>query len=426
MIWITLAIQPACWAELNEVFSDVFRDILVDQLYLSPGAHAGHFRPAAAEANQYIVPGLNSLITNEISSVPVGSTPVNVVYNVMSTDDEPFEVINTLGPIMAHNAEMMSQGSFEMGISYSRMEFNDFRGLDTEDFRFTFTHQDVTGDGTLGESPNESDTLDVYLGLNVNVDVMAYFLTYSFTNQFEVSVIVPYVQAEIEGEARAVVNSFTLESLGSANHHFQGNLNSTVRYSEKESGLGDVILRAKYNYITEGTFKHVLLAEIQLPTGDEDNYLGSGETNFKIMEVLSKNFDASGIEAHLNIGYERRGSDESSDEIEFAIGANKRISKKLTIAADILGDFDLQDDESVNILTGSRQIVDRRGGTLSPRSVDLSNVPEDDADNDLNFSLGLRYKPFSRSHFLVNVLIPLNDAGLNADVITTVGFGMSF
>ena len=70
----------------------------------------------------------------------------------------------------------------------------------------------------------------------------------------------------------------------------------------EESGLGDVVLRGKYNFHKgfAGAF------DIRLPTGDEEELLGSGATQIKLLLIArGKKYDVfyGGLHPHLNIGY---------------------------------------------------------------------------------------------------------------------------
>jgi hypothetical protein len=82
---------------------------------------------------------------------------------------------------------------------------------------------------------------------------------------------------------------------------------STVLHSSTggdATGLGDVILRSKYNLIRDpGSFADLAIYnEIKLPTGDQNNLLGTGNTDALAMAIISKQIGT--FAPHLNLGYQ--------------------------------------------------------------------------------------------------------------------------
>ena len=380
-------------------------------------------REAAFEqANAQLVPALESLISNEISSFPLSATSVRISYDFSS--GSPVKVSSSLGPIFAETADTLGKGRMDMGFNYSYLSLDEFRGLDTEDIRFTFTHLDLTGEGLLGENPNESDTIDLFLDLDVNAQLFVFFATYGLTENLDVGIAVPVVRVEVSGNARAEIDSFTFPFLGKANHNFGSDpfvpeLETEVPYGEDAMGIGDVALRFKFNLLRDTAVKLGFLLDVRLPTGNEDDFLGTGETNIRIAELLSKQFGDTTV--HVNFGYERRPADLDSDEFEYVIGFDHKLSENLTVAVALLGSVDLNEEEAINLAPGSTRIVDRVGAGAVARDVDLSNVREDETDNPVRASIGLRYKPSDQWVLLANVLVPLNDDGLTSDFTPTVG-----
>ena len=174
-------------------------------------------------------------------------------------------------------------------------------------------------------------------------------------------IAIPLVYVEIDGNAQATINSVSTSPLTGEPFHFfpdQSNpLQTTVPYDDEAFGIGDIALRLKYGFFQDFDNNLAFLVDIRLPTGDDDNFLGTGETNIRITEVYSKNFGDT--TAHANISYERRSGDLDSDEIEYAIGFDTKLADSITLAVDVLGNFDLNDKEAINLGPGTRTIEDR-------------------------------------------------------------------
>ena len=435
-IIVSFVAKNALSRDLDRVFEDLFNEVLIDRLRLSPDFHARHFIPAAEQANQDLTPALNSLIANKVSSFPLSSTSVGVTFD-FSTGD-PVKITDSLGPIFAENAQTLGHGKFSIGFNHTFLTLDQFRGLDTKDIRFTFIHVDIPppfSEEGLGDDPSESDTIDLDLNLDIDSTISAFYGTYGITENLDIGIAIPLVYVEIDGEAEATVNSFTFAEGGESLHFFPGDdesgLRTTVPYGDEAFGLGDIALRLKYSFLQDFDINLAMLFDLRLPTGDEDNFLGTGETNIKITEIFSKNFGDT--TAHINVSYERRGGDNDSDEIEYIAGFDHKLADSITVAIDVIGNFDLNEDEAINLSPGTQTIVDQvdTDGDGTPdvsrtRVVELSNVPEDDDDNEIDLSIGFRYAPSERYGFLANIIVPLNDDGLRSEVTPTFGVSMNF
>ena len=255
----------------------------------------------------------------------------------------------------------------------------------------------------------------------------------------------------IQGQAQASIDSYTFGRLGRALHRFGGTetnpeLEHTQAYPGPSgaTGLGDVTVRLKYSF-HQGSNVHVAaLLDSRLPTGDPDNFLGTGVPTFRILGILSKRF--GDFTPHLNLGYDYRAGFEDtrfdSDEFEFAVGFDQKIVSGLTFAVDIMGEVDLNNEAVEDFFSGSVEISDHAENAegviaISVRKVSKSNVPPskkipnqgDDTrivrDDIINASLGIRFAPTDRVILLANVLIPMNDGGLRSRVIPTAGLAIS-
>lgn len=417
-------------AQLNKVFENVFTDILDKQLQRSgsPGSHGMHFLEAANLANSTLSPALNSLIASNVSSFPLSSTSAGVTFDFST--GQPVSIAESMGPIFSEIGKTLGKGKVNLGVNYNYLNFAKFRGIDTQDLGFTFTHQDVTGDGTLGESRNESDTIDLNLDLDVNANIYAVFATFGLTNNFDVGIAIPFINISLSGIAQATVNSFTYARTDTAFHNFGQDVRNpefqaTSPYNQSVSGLGDVAIKFKYSFVRGADMDIAALMDVRLPTGEDSDFLGTGKTNIRFAGIISKKI--GDFTPHLNLGYDKRSAELDSDEFEFAAGFDQKIVSGLTFAFDILGQVDVNSDDAIVLFPGTRTIVDRvaSGQGQAVREIDLSNIPERDNDNVYDASFGFRYAPSANVILLGNILVPLNDGGLRSTVAPTVGLTFS-
>ena len=410
-------------AQLNTVFDEVFTKILGNEKgeggalvpvpVLDPQGnlietHADHFVDASEEASGELTPALNSLIAGNVSSFPLSSTAAGVTFDFST--GQPVSITESLGPIFAETGKTLGKGKINLGLNYTYLDLSKFRGLNTQDMRFSFTHKDVGTQG-LGDSPNESDILDIVLDLDVNANLFAFFATMGITEKLDIGVAIPVISIRMMGDAKATINSFTHASTGSPNHHF-GALNNprldhTENYNETATGLGDATLRLKYNFLQNSDVYVAALLDTRFPTGDKDNFMGTGKTTVRLAGILSKKF--GDFTPHLNLGYDYRPASFDSDEFEFALGFDQKLVSGLTFAMDILGEMDLNKEEAITLFPGTIEILDQpdnpNGNSINlKRVIDKSNIPIRDNDNIINAALGIRFAPSERVIFLANVL----------------------
>ena len=347
----TLFYSNTIYAQLNKVFEDVFNKILIEKLTLSPGAHANHFIPAAENANKNLTPALNSLIASNVSSFPLSSTIAGITFDFST--GQPVSVTESLGPIFAETAETLGKGKVNVGFNFTYLDLAKFRGLATEEMKFTFTHQDVTSPfgNTLGDSPNESDLIELTLGMDVSASIFAMFATMGITNNFDIGVAIPFININLRGEATAEIISHTFTINDTANHRFNTDgadpiLIIGVPYDESTTGLGDITIRMKYSFLRGTGVDMAALVDLRPIPGDEENFMSTGNPNLRFSWIMSKKIGS--FTPHLNMGYDRRWDSHDSDEFEFILGFDQKLTKGITFAAGILAEYDLEKKEKIN------------------------------------------------------------------------------
>lgn len=415
-------------AQLDKTFSRIWRTILQDDVS-SVGPFPGGFDLAADEAELVLTPALNSLIATNVASFPLTSTVPVLLWQLSKTGVK--EITESLGPIFSETGETIGSGNLYIGLNHSYYSLTKFRGLTTEDFRFTFTYDDVNKSGTLGDSPVENETIDLYPDLNINAQTLVLYSTYGLTKNFDIGVAVPIVDLSLSGQAVATLNSFTFAHYGFAYNFFNDNelnpvLADTFRYSENVIGLGDIALRLKYSFRQHTTLGLAAFVEIRVPTGDKQNFLGTGNPSVRFSWIMSKKMQH--FTPHLNIGYDRRWADFDSDELEFVIGFDGKIGKWTTFVLDLIGEYDLQGEEVIKLGPSTRTLIttlDEAGPARIERTLDLNNIPTR-RDHILNLSTGVKFAAFEKFSFLANILIPMNDGGLRSTVASTFGLSFTF
>ena len=440
LILALLTITPPAYGQLDQTLQTVFDQILREDFELSPGPHANHFLPAADIASEALTPALNNLIASNVSSFPLSSTIAGVTFDFST--GQPVSITESQGPIFAEIAETLGRDKLTVSANATYLSLNRLRGMPLDAVAFNFTHQDLGTPG-LGDDPTESDIVSIALGLDVDATIFSFAATYGVTPNFDVGIAIPFVNLTMSGTADAVVQSYTLfvqdQFGGGARHYFGGTpqnpvLTNEVPYEESATGLGDIALRFKYRLPVEQTFNAAALLDVRLPTGDRNNFLGTGSENIRFLLVASRRI--GGFTPHLNAGYSYRGADFDSDDFELAIGFDQKVASGITFALDVLSSIDLQSDEAIRFYDPaegpSTTIRDQSPppptGTdaSAERIINISNIDDRQYDHRVDAAMGFRFAPSESFQLLGNLLVPMQEGGLRSSVVPTVGMSLNF
>ncbi len=198
-------------------------------------------------------------------------------------------------------------------------------------------------------------------------------------------------------------------------------------------GLGDVTLRAKGNIFHNDTTSMALVTDIRLPTGDANNFLGSGTIGIK--PVLAVSFREAWFTPHVNLGYQWNGSSVLGGNpylgtksqlpgfATFSGGTDIPVSKFVTFAVDYLGQelvnsprIGLETVQSPGPLATTGQVGNFQ--TIVPLGKQVYN--QSDA------AIGLKISAFDHFLMTVNAIVALNDNGLRQRVTPMAGLSYVF
>lgn len=410
---------------LKEQINNMFLDVLT--LELSPGKHGEHFLPANVASSGALINSLNNFIGVGVSSFPLSSSTAGITFDFST--GKPVQTSTSLGPIYSERAQTLGGGRINMGFNFTYLQFNRMRGISIDDLRLTFTHQDVGLPG-LGDSPNEFDTIDLFMKLNITASVMAVYFTYGITDRFDLGVAIPFTNVQIKTNPFAQINSFTWVSNDSANHYFGGTRTEPIltkhpiAVNDDATGLGDVAIRAKYNFVREKAVDFAAMLEYRMNNGDADNFLGAGFSTLRAEIIGSKIL--GDFAPHVNLTYWKKFTDRDRDEIEGILGYDQKITDWFTLAVDFLGRLQLGNpvaEMQFPTSIDTRRVV---GSTTYINTVSLTNLPNYENDNTLDAAFGFKFEVKESLLLMTNIFVPLNHTGLRADVVPTMGMEFGF
>lgn len=124
---------------------------------------------------------------------------------------------------------------------------------------------------------------------------------------------------------------------------------STKQFFAEDSagGIGDLVVRAKTTVLREGSRALAAGLDLRLPTGDEQNLLGSGATGVRPFAAFSTSVGA--LAPHANIAYQWNGDSVLAGDVKtgqkaslpdqffYAIGTDAAVNNHLTVIFDVIG-----------------------------------------------------------------------------------------
>jgi hypothetical protein len=418
-VFVVLASGPASGQTLRKAFEGLFvfgecgQPVCLD---VSASVHGRHFSAVAEQAGTNMIGFVLQSIGSSLESIPIPSSNAGEV--VYFEAGSPVSIRTSAGPIFLERSQTLGRGNLMVGATVGRAALTNLRGQSLEDLTLNFTHEDVGNPG-LGDPDFENDVIRVVTSLNLNITALSLFLTYGMGSSVDLGVAIPVVSASLDGSAQAQIQPFQGTSTP---HAFlvngQPSLTSTSTADGSSTGIGDIALRVKANLSQGEAVGFALLTEVRLPTGDEDNFHGTGNTTARIMGVVSRS--SGTVSPHLNAGFTMRTGDGNANSVTVRGGLDALLGESVTGSVEFLGDLLVEDP-------GTDQAVTRTVSYQFPvsRSQRVSEIP-DKQDHVMDFVAGIKVQPSERFRVVGSMLVPLASSGVRPDFQWTIGLERIF
>ena len=346
---------------------------------------------------------LNNQLTSAIGVPSFNSSVAGFTFDIER--GIPVRTTESLGPLLTERATTLGAHKLDVTFTYTRVNFTKLQGRDLNNLELVFRRNDAN-EGCDPSSPlllARCDIIRTKLKIDLNEDIFALIATYGLTSEWDVGFVVPVTHIRLLAKAHAEIFDQFGNPGGTKNgdiliHKFGPNSTQPdTSGGGDETGIGDVILRTKYNFLRNYDSlvpDLAFLVEMKLPTGNEDRLLGTGGTNLTGLLVASKTY-GQWFTPHVNLGYEIDTKDTRQNTIRYALGLDARVLSDLTFGADVIGRYKPD---------GSRT-----------------------GDHVVDLSLGVKWNPIRSLILRGNFQIPLDkNSGLRADFIPTVGIEYIF
>ena len=336
---------------------------------------AGYVRDrAAAEATFGTVA---DLFTIELTSIPVASSSGGFVYQFSPSLGTVERASDSFGPLFTERALRNGKKQLSFGLNYQFTNFKTLQGADLT--AGTFPTNTARFANTL--QPFSIDTLS----LEIDVTSVTGFVSYGVTDRLDVGVVAPITRLHFSGRR---VNTYNgVSTLQSSQSH-------------SASGLGDLAMTARYRLTGEGGTGVALGTDLRLPTGREDDLLGTGKTAWRMLGIGS--WERAPFAVDLNGGFSVGGV---SREVSWASALTYAATPRISVIGELMG-------RHFNDLT-------RVADVYQPHPVlagieTMRWLPTGGGLQTVYFVTGAKVNIYGRWLLKANVLTRLTDTGLKA------------
>ena len=409
--------------ELSRIFTELYGPdgLVVNSLASLAGgvSHSAHFNSGfESEFSQF-----GTALTGQIVSLPLPAPASGFTYQFDPGLGVFTRSTSSFGPILAERADTIGARRVSIGFAYQRLAFDSIENIDLQSVPAVFTHDNAELRG------GREDVITTVNSIDSKVSRSAAFITYGVTNDLDVSIVVPYITTDI-----VVTSDATVRRIGTTIpeiHFFRAeddSIGDRRIYTAfgHASGIGDITIRMKQAIKKSPRNGIALGLDLRLPTGDENNLLGTGAPAVQPFAAWSATYGT--FAPHINLGYQWNGSSTLAGDIEagvsedlpdvavYALGAVVSVHPRVTLALDVLGRY-IIDSPRVRL----EDFVALDGHSVFPNiAFDTGSI------NELSSAVGLKINVAGRLLLNTNLLMRLNSGGLRDKISPLVGVEYAF
>lgn len=364
--------------------------------------------PLALHTNPPTFNFFNQTFATQVGQLPLATPASGFIFTfdhklgVYTASQESF------GPMVAERMETIGRHKVYLAFTYQRFAFDELDGNNLGKLPIVFAFPSAQSPQVLTQTVSRIDSkLNQYVG----------FLTYGLSSKVDISVAVPFNRISLG--VSTVGTEFSVGTPATASF--------TQTLAGAASGFGDFVLAGKGTVFQREKYGMAIGGELRLPSGDQDNFLGSGAVGIKPYFVIARR---GKIAPHLNLLYQWNASSSLTKDANgkqlplppyfgYTGGVDMGLLRRVTFTADFVGQhfFDAPSISRARV-TGDK--------SFNP-DVIFTSVSGIRGDYDVNnIALGLKANPWKKLLVIGNAGIKLNDGGLRATVVPLVGISYSF
>lgn len=346
---------------------------------------------------------ISSALGSQLGLIPLASPASGIVYAIDPALGIPKKTTETFGPVLADRGETIGRHKLFVAFTYQRFTFNSIDGVDLKQLPIVFNVCDTNGQcGQLATT----DRVDL------KVNQFAAFATFGLTSRIDVSVAIPLLNVTLGGAGISCANCPVILPDGHEIDFVPRNVGRDA------TGIGDIVLRGKAQVYKGEHLRLSAGVDVRVPTGDELNFLGTGAAGVKPFVAASWR---GRVSPHVNLGYQWNGSSaiggpvpgtkgDLPDDFSYNGGLDIRAIKRLTVAADFLGERVFDAERVLRVTAAGHPSIAVVQGSF----------------NTAKGALGIKFNPVGNLLISANVLVRFDHNGLHNRPVPLLGISYTF
>lgn len=333
---------------------------------------------------------LTRALLSSIATLPLSSSSGGFNYRLDPTLGTVERASDTFGPFYTERALTSGAGQAAFGFS---LRYVSFRSLDGNDLR---SGNLVTVANQFVDEPAPYD-LEA-LSLNMTIGTATFFGNIGVSDRVDVGVAVPLVRLTIDGTR---LNNYRGETLLQA------------RARATSVGFADIAVRSKVR-LTPADSAGAIAAgvEARLPTGREEDLLGTGDVTLRFLGMASYESGPAGVYGNVAVGTRGLGR-----EVSWGGAATFAPTARLTL----VGELVMRRQAGIQGITEVTEPHPRIANVLTSRL-----VPSGEDETTAFTVAGFKWNLGSTWLLHANVLIPVSENGLTARFTPAISLDYSF
>jgi Putative MetA-pathway of phenol degradation len=370
-----------------------------------------HSVPTTGTVSAGIPPGFSALsagLGSQVGDVPTPSPASGFLYSVGSGG---LSGVKDLGPIFSEPSATVGRHKFYLEFTYQHFEFDQIDAVPLRQIPLQISSREC---GVQSPPPGCSAFIETQSRLDLRMNQFTSYATFGLTSSVDVSVVLPILSVAMGMQSRCSV-CFQQQPSGSVLVFTPSTATGSA------SGIGDVSFRVKAAVLRGERAGLAVGVDVRTPTGDEQNFLGSGAVGVRPFAAFG--YRTRHVTSHANIGYQANGDSvlasldgntprQLPNSLTYNVGIDLRFVRHISVTGDLLGQtfFDAE-----RVLLGVRAPLNHP---------DIARTT--DTLNTKSFAAGLKINPVGNLLIIVNVLVKLDDAGLQYKPAPMVGISYTF
>ncbi len=375
LIAASLGHVPAAAAQ---TVSDVLTFLMTNQ-----SVSTGDFQRDRAAAQATTATISRALLAN-LATLPVATSSSGFLYRLNPELGTEERVTENFGPFFVERAMTAGRHQVSLGLTFQEFRFTSLDGRNLRDGSFVTTANQFVDEST----PFDFDKLT----LDIDAHIATLYGNYGVTDRIEVGVSVPMVDLTLDGTRV---------------DNYRGRTYTQASASARAIGVADVVARTKVTLYQDDGAGLATAAEVRLPTGREDDLLGTGRTSAKFLAIGS--LEGSRLSTHVNAGATIGGL---AWEVDYGGALAMAATPRMTVMGELLGRW----------IDGAGHIVAVAQPNPTLLQVDTTRlVPDGSGVHVITFVPGLKWNIRNTFVLAASVAMPLTSGGLTARFTPFVG-----